>query len=221
MYKKAYLFYEVVFLKGILFSLFVMSFTVILSSCGFSTDSKNNVMVESKIMNYEESCKYLKEMNLIEDGDNPPLLDKMPQYDDEEPFGINFFRTDISDVDLSNLTIPRTYFGRTEIKNVSFKFTNLSESNVCWNDLIEVDFTNANLSNCDMRASIYKNVKFNYANLENVDFRYSSFENCDFTGAVMKGVKITKEKASLLKLEDEQIDEISWKNSEGEEPNGG
>ena len=57
--------------------------------------------------------------------------------------------------------------------------------------------------------------------LENVDLRYSSFENCDFTGAVMKGVKITKEKASLLKLEDDQIDEISWKDSEGEETNGG
>lgn len=198
-----------------------MSFIITLSSCGFSTDSKNNMMVESKIMNYEESCKYLKEIDLLEDSDNPPLLDKMPQYDDEEPFGINFFRTDLNDVNLSNLTIPRTYFGRTEIKNVSFESTNLSESNICWNDLIEVDFSNANLSNCDMRASIYKNVKFNYANLVNVDFRYSSFENCDFTGAVMKGVKITKEKASLLRLTDKQINEISWKSSDGEEPDGG
>lgn len=37
----------------------------------------------------------------------------------------------------------------------------------------------------------------------------------------MKSVKMTKEKSNLLILTSQQIDEICFQDSEGEEPNGG
>ena len=66
----------------------------------------------------------------------------------------------VSTTPSSHLTIPRTFFGRSEIAHTSFANSDLSESTLCWNDFVDVDFTNACLAGADLRASNYERVRF-------------------------------------------------------------
>jgi BTB/POZ domain-containing protein KCTD9 len=147
---------------------------------------------------YEESCELLQKLGYLEQGKIPPVPDRRPQYDDQEPLGVSFFRTAVTQGDLENLTLPRTFFGRSAVGPVSFKNTDLSESSLCWNDFNEVDFTDADLPRSDLRASIFENVVFVRANLSGADMRHSNFLACDFTDADLRGVKLTVKRASAL-----------------------
>src|SRR5688572_16741673 len=103
-------------------------------------------------LSYEASCRRLQE-NYLDGSEIPPLPEKLPQHDDPEPLGVCFYRVFIGDGDnLGNLTLPRTFFGRSDISDVSFRNTDLSESNLCWNDFTDVDFTDAVLANSDLRC---------------------------------------------------------------------
>ncbi|MBX3442227.1 MAG: pentapeptide repeat-containing protein [Planctomyces sp.] len=162
----------------------------------------------------------------------PPLPDRRPQYDDEEPLGVTFFRTFVGEdgdegdaqagsCDLVRLKLPRTYFGKSGIQGVSFQNTDLSESTLCWNDFADVNFTDADLSGGDLRASLFENVRFARANLRNADLRRSSFVNCDFTDADMQGVRLTPAQAEDLRFSESQRQAIDWQDDDGEEPPGG
>jgi len=154
-------------------------------------------------------------------GSIPPIPDHQPQYDDEEPLGVCFFRTFVGESDLENLTLSRTYFAKSQVGPVSFQNTDLSESTLCWNDFIEVNFTNADLSRSDLRASNFTETAFIRANLRDADLRHSNFEHCDFTEADMLGAKLTREQAEKLHLSDKQRQEIDWQENNGDEPPGG
>ena len=112
----------------------------------------------------------------------PFVPDVMPNYDDEERLGFSYFRSGLEDEDLGNLTLPRTFFGRSGFIRVNFTNTDLSESRMCWNDFDDCDFSGANLSGYDMRASLFT-CKFAGAVLRGADLRRSTFQECDFTGA--------------------------------------
>jgi uncharacterized protein YjbI with pentapeptide repeats len=175
---------------------------------------------------YEESCRLLQRLGYSDAGTEgmiPPVPNHRPQYDDETPLGVSFFRTRVGadEHDLENLTLPRTFFGKSEVGPVSFRNTDLSESTLCWNDFNEVDFTDADLSGCDLRASIFSQVDFVRANLRNADLRRSSFEACDFTDAEMRGAKLTQEQGEQIDLSEEQRQEIDWQEIDGDEPPGG
>ena len=186
-------------------------------------------------LSYEESCRLLQRLGYPDvgaDGVIPPIPDHRPQCDDEAPLGVSFFRTfvgqdieegdeDDSHRDLENLTLPRTFFGRSYIQHVSFKNTDLSESTLCWNDFNEVNFTDADLSGGDLRASIFSEVDFVRTNLRKADLRHSSFEACDFTDADMRGAKLTPKQGEQIHLSDEQRKVIDWQESDGDEPPGG
>jgi len=150
----------------------------------------------------------------------PPIPDHKPRYDDDEPLGVNFFRTRIEG-DLSGLTLPRTFFGHSEISRSSFHGTDLRESNLCWNDLVDVDFSQAVLSESDLRASLFERVSFAEADLGSADLRRSTFANCLFDRACMKGTILTRQQAETLSLSASQRSEINWIDSEGDEPDGG
>ena len=84
---------------------------------------------------YEESCRILQRLGFLDvgaDGVIPPMPDHRPQCDDEGPLGVCFFRTFVGEGDLENLTLPRTFFGRSEIGPVSFKNTDLSNATLCF-----------------------------------------------------------------------------------------
>ena len=138
------------------------------------------------------------------------MPDRIPRFDDETPLGVNFFRTCLEECELANLTLPRTFFGRSEIREVSFANTDLAESNLCWNDFTNVDFTDAVLTASDLRASLFDHVIFTRANLRNCDLRHSEFIGCDFDEAAMHGVKMTPIQAQSLQLSATQRQNMDW-----------
>ena len=171
-------------------------------------------------LSYEDSCRALQREKIIDQGDIPALPKRLPRYDDEV-LGVSFFRTMLADAKLEHLTLPRTFFGRSEIRATSFLDTDLSESTVNWNDLVDVDFSSADLSRCDFRACQFQSVRFVAARLVGADFRRCSFTGCDFTGADLTGAKFTKKAAALLHLSSEQQHVVDWQADDGTEPGGG
>jgi uncharacterized protein YjbI with pentapeptide repeats len=169
--------------------------------------------------------KYFKEAILGLDSE-PYMPPSIPNHDDVKT-GISFFRGFYENCNLDNLTLPRTYFGRSELRKISFRNTDLSESRMCWNDFIECDFTDANLKGSDLRNSIYKGCIFKNATLDNADLRHEHFENCNFSEASLKGAKLTKrwtlfsKAKSKIDLSEEQRKEIDWQKEDGEEAPGG
>ena len=136
--------------------------------------------------------------------------------------GVEFFRTFVGGGDdLSGLTLPNTFFGRSEINDCSFANTDLSESTMCWNDFVAVDFSDADLTNSDLRASSYTDVKFVACDLKGADLRRSSFVNCNFENAEVDFATITPEQVEMMNLTEEQLDSINVTDDPGEEPDGG
>ncbi len=192
-------------------------------------------------LSYELSCEFLQRYHNVGEGVEgaiPPMPDHRPDCYGGD--GVRFFRTwvgvgrplglepsnpeawvDVEEHSLENLTLPRTFFGRSEIGPISFQNTDLSESTLCWNDFIEVNFTDADLSKSDLRASIFKHVAFVRTNLRDADLRRSRFEACDFTDADMIKAKLTREQGGRIHLSDEQRKMIDWQESEGDKPLGG
>ena len=171
-------------------------------------------------LSYDESCRHMQPRHL-ELGPIPALPDRMPRADDEV-LGVNFFRTLLECADdLTNLTLPRTFFGRSEINRTSFRNTDLTESNLCWSDFKDVDFTDASLARSDLRASLFNRVRFDSADLSNADLRQSSFEHCVFTDATMAGTVLAPAQGKRLSLSAKQKAEIAWTDDEGPEPPGG
>lgn len=170
---------------------------------------------------YQDSCKFLQVLGLIDKGKIPPLPDHRPRYDDPEPLGVSFIRTEVKSEQLSNLTLPKTFFGRSEIVKVNFENSDLSEATLCWNDFVEVNFSRAKLTKSDLRASIYVKVRFDQADLRGADLRRSSFEACSFAGADMTDAIATRKQQTSLALSKKQRIQISWAADDGEEPGGG
>jgi uncharacterized protein YjbI with pentapeptide repeats len=171
-------------------------------------------------LTYEESCRVLQARKILEPGAIPPLPPAPPRYDDEA-LGVSFFRTLLADARLENLTLPRTFFGRSEIRATSFRGTDLSESVANWNDFIEVDFRGADLARADLRACLFERVRFAGASLAGADFRYCGFKGCDFTDADLTDAKLTQKAGAALRLSPDQQSVIDWQAEDGEEPAGG
>jgi len=164
----------------------------------------------------------LRELGLLAHDDLAPLPKRLPRYDDEEPLGVNIFRTRLAgDLNLSDLSLPRTFFGRSEINGVSFRNTDLHGSNLCWNDFVGVDFTGADLGHADMRSSIFKGVRFVGANLKEATLLRSTFIDCIFDGAVMRGAALTHQQGETMHLSETQKHEIDWRDEDGPEADGG
>jgi uncharacterized protein YjbI with pentapeptide repeats len=173
-------------------------------------------------LSYDLSCARLREIGLLSHDEHPPVPDRLPQHDDEEPLGVNVFRTQLNaGLDLAELTLPRTFFGRSEINQVSFQNSDLHESNLCWNDFIGTDFRGADLAGSDMRSSLFRNVLFVGSNLNGTDLRRSSFIDCNFELARMKGARLTRQQGTTIRLSDAQMADISWCDESGPEPGGG
>jgi len=170
---------------------------------------------------YQESYELLQRLEYCRAGAIPPIPDHRPQFDDDEPLGLTFFRTLVEEGKLENLTLPRTFFGRSEIAFVSFKNTDLHESTMCWNDFNGVNFTDADLSDCDLRASIFRETSFVRASLQNADLRRSNFKDCDFTEANLRGAKLTRKQGEKIRLSEQQQSEVDWQESDGDQPPGG
>jgi uncharacterized protein YjbI with pentapeptide repeats len=154
----------------------------------------------------------------------PHVAAAMPNFDDDAPVNIAFFRTVWEGADLSGLTLRRTYFGRSSFTRVDFRGTDLSESRMCWNEFVGCDFSNADLRRCDLRAVDFRQCLFRDADLSGADLRRSPFDACIFEGAKLTGaVAHTRSAADDLVplLSKSQRDEIRWVDDLGPEPPGG
>jgi hypothetical protein len=170
-------------------------------------------------LSYSDSCRQLGRLSY--GGEPPPIPDRMPRYDSAEPWGVSFFREQVREKDFSNLTLPKAYFGKSELKCVLFCNIDLTESNLCWNDFIDVDFSHAVLAACDLRSSLFARVKFVGADLRAADLRRSSFEACTFVDANMQGAILTRGQDAQISLSRQQRIAINWRDDEGPEPDGG
>jgi uncharacterized protein YjbI with pentapeptide repeats len=178
--------------------------------------------MSARRLGYDDSISRVRELGFLGAGEQPPMPDHVPQPEDEEPLGLSFFRTFVGEgADFSNLTIPRTFFGRSEVNNASFRNTDLSESNLRWNDFVDVDFTEAILAGADLRASIYTRVDFTRADLRGADMRRADFEECVFSGAAMGGTILTRNQGSRHSLSGAQKAVIAWCKDDGPKPSGG
>jgi hypothetical protein len=150
---------------------------------------------------------------------------KRPHPFDDKPLGFSFFRSFLEDDDLSNMTMPRTFFCRSGIERMRFVNTDLSESWMCWDDFTDCDFSGADLRRSDMRASVFRRCTFNGADLRRADIRHSSFEGCEFTGARLKGTHgetcFSDEHDLEAELSPEQHAAMRWSRLPGPEPEGG
>jgi uncharacterized protein YjbI with pentapeptide repeats len=145
---------------------------------------------------YHDSVRRLEELGYIQNGQPPASApERRPRFDDDA-LGIQFFRTRVEGEDLSNLTLPGTFFGRSEVIRSSFRNTDLHRSTMCWNDFVDVDFRGACLADCDLRAS--------------------SFERCDFEAADMRGAIVSRD--GSIGVTASQREMIVWSD---EEPQGG
>ena len=124
--------------------------------------------------------------------DGQPLVpDAMPSHNDPAGrIGFSYFKYRLEDADNGDLTLPRTFFGRSYFARVRFANTDLTESRMCWNTFDDCDFSRADLSGCDMRASIFRRCRFVGAVLRRADLRRATFEDCDFTGAELAGAVV-------------------------------
>lgn len=178
--------------------------------------------MSNRLPSYDESIEVLRNRGILGSEEEPPMPDRMPNPDDSDPLGLSFFRMGFDNgADLSELSIPRTFFGKSEIEGVSFRCTDLSESNLRWNDFVDVNFSEAVLVGADLRASEYVRVNFSASNLSGADLRYANYESCSFEGAKMTGTLLAEAQRLELQLSQSQLDEISWQPDHGPEPSGG
>jgi BTB/POZ domain-containing protein KCTD9 len=171
-------------------------------------------------LSYQNSCSFMQREGWLGAGEIPPLPEKPPRYDDEI-LGVEFFRTCVENARLENLTIPRTYFSRSEIRNSSFAGSDLSESVANWNDFNDVNFSYTDLSRFDFRGCSLVQVRFQGADLRNADLRRCDFEHCDFMAADLTGTKLTREAGESLILSDQQRQGVDWQDEDGPDPDGG
>jgi len=153
-------------------------------------------------------------------GNIPPICDHIPRYDDEI-LCLSFFRTVVEDAKMEDLTIPRTYFSRSQIERTSFRNSEMTESVANWNNFEDVDFSGANLTRFDFRACQIDRVKFVGADLTSADLRCCAFDGCDFKDANMNGTRLTRMVGEPLDLSPTQRTQVEWHDDDGEEPDGG
>lgn len=190
------------------------------SAAGKQTLARGSRIVENETLVVNDGLEMPRNS-----GGSPFVPLKMPSYVDPEPLGFSYFRSGLENADLSNLSLPRAFLGRSLFAGVSFHNSDLSESRMCWNDFVACDFSNADLAGCDLRASNYTDCDFTGANLTRADLRCSSYENCDFAGAVMTEAVSDRPSAEDYGLSecllDEQQASKHWHAEPGEEPEGG
>jgi hypothetical protein len=114
-------------------------------------------------------------------GDPQPRVTRPPRHDDED-LGPSIFRTLVEDVALEDLTLPGLYVGRSELKRVSFRGSDLHLSSLNWSDIRDCDFSASDLSGADLRACEFVRCTFAGGDLSSADLRGSGFHGCVFRG---------------------------------------
>jgi uncharacterized protein YjbI with pentapeptide repeats len=146
---------------------------------------------------------------------------RMPRYDDPEPLGLSFFRTRVMHQNFSGLSMPRTFFGRSELEAVAFDRTDLSESCMTWCNWVSCSFVESVLRGADLRSSRFAYCDFRGADLSLADLRRSTLIDCAFDSALMNNLRLCRKQRKYLQLSGSQLSGILWRWFPGELPPGG
>jgi uncharacterized protein YjbI with pentapeptide repeats len=178
---------------------------------------------------YQDSFAALKDrVDII--GEPQPSVTRPPRHDDEV-LGPSMFRLRVADVSLENLTLRGLFVGRSTLKSISFRDSDLQLSAFNWSDIVDCDFSGADLKGADLRACRFERCSFRGADLSGSDLRISSFDRCLFEGASLRGARLRRRPKALgflktgpdqtgLALSDAQRSDVEWC-PDAPEPGGG
>ena len=175
---------------------------------------------------YRESFEFLAQIVELM-GQPRPDISRPPRHDDEE-LGPSLFRSLVDGVEVSELTLPGVFIGRSQLTSCSFTDSDLHWATFNWSDFLRCEFTACDLSGSDLRACKFEGCSFRDVNLSGVDLRGSSFDGCDFEGARCDGLVLYRRGGLLglgveeteVPLSKEQRGRVSW-TSEYIPPAGG
>jgi len=151
---------------------------------------------------------------------SPKLPTKRPQAGKPGFGSIELYKNGWEDADMSGLTIPRCFFARSLLKQVTFHNTDLNESWLCWNNFEYCNFSEARLARCDMRCSYWLNCCFDGTDLTGADLRGSDFVNCTFEGTVFKDTLVLPGDKLIAALSEGQKTGIVLKRQGGQPHDG-
>jgi len=140
--------------------------------------------------------------------------------DDDDEYvseSLDYFRTACWGRHWNCLTLPRSYFAKTDLERCSFRNTDLSGSRIVVNDIVDCDFREADLTGACL-ASLFVECDFSAATLNGADLRRSTFIDCTFAGASMQGTKLLQEDREALPLSSLQFVDVEWSDDSGPEP---
>lgn len=169
-------------------------------------------------LGYQDSFDRAKKSQSLLGSPRPDVTER-PRHDDVQP-GPSFFKAELIKTDLSELTLPGLFIGRSDLRGVNLSASDLRLSTLCWNEFILCDFRGATLLKSDLRASNFDRCTFKDAVLDGCDLRHATFEACDFSGASMKGALLTNGQRKKLPLTQDQVDVIDWVQLGGAFPDG-
>jgi hypothetical protein len=116
------------------------------------------------------------------------------------------------EVDLEDLTLPRTLVEDCRFQGVSFRNTILRMSCLAGNDFLDCDFTGAVLTCADLRDADLFGCRFVDCTLTAADLRGAKLTGCDFTGADLNGARMDRALKDVLALSDRQRDlMVDWR----------
>ncbi len=93
---------------------------------------------------------------------------------------------DLSETDLSNLTIESAIFDNVDLTSCSFADSQLTDVKFDGCDLTSVDFTRSKLVECVFSESVLNGADFSYAAVN-----YCNFPDSDLAGAILRDADLT------------------------------
>lgn len=150
-------------------------------SPSFSNNIENLCYIISK---HQESNSFKYDQDTLKEIFR--LISELKGYSYINLQGLNFNHTEMDDISLNKLVLPRINFSESRINNC--------------------EFTEAILSKCDFSNAVLNGCNFYDATLDNVNFRRAIVVNCDFsfanlTNAILIGVELKSNNFSHANLD--------------------
>lgn len=108
-------------------------------------------------------------------------VEEFNNYVEENNNGI-----DLTEVDLSNITVADAVFHNVDLSSTTFSDAHLTNVKFENCDLSSADFTRSNLEECNFNGSILNGTDFSYAVVS-----YCNFNEADMAGAILQETDFT------------------------------
>lgn len=119
--------------------------------------------------------------------------------------------TDMSELDLSNITVEGAIFNNVDLTSSTFADSQLNDVKFINCDMTSVDFTRATLLECMFNESLLNGTDFSYASVN-----YCGFSDADLAGAILREADFSNSDLSMSEnLNASRFDDTTeWPDSE-------